>query len=114
MLASQAEWHLQRSTQQAHSSSREFVAIYLTLLVILTTKVHVFEEKNSANVFNISIENTFCCPNFASFPHYSGSIKVRHIASQSPLPCHARDLRPLYTPLARQHYTGLDHEVGLG
>ena len=24
-----------------------------------------------------------------------------------------QDLRPLYTPLARQHNTGLDHEVGL-
>ena len=23
------------------------------------------------------------------------------------------DLRPLHTPLARQHNTGLDHEVGL-
>ena len=34
-------------------------------------------------------------------------------ASQLSLPCDDRDLRPLYTLLARQHNTGLDHEVGI-
>ena len=46
-------------------------------------------------------------------PYSSESVKVRPTASQLPLPCHARVLRPLHTPLARQHNTGLDHEVGL-
>ena len=49
---------------------------------------------------------------FSHWPNSSGSVKVRHPASLLPLPCHAQDLLSLYTQ-ARQHTTGLDHEVEL-
>ena len=81
ILASQSDWHLQMS--MAYFTKNEFVAIYLTLLVILTTKVNIFLNIFCANVFKTAMENILSCQNVVSLPYSSGSVKVHHTASQS-------------------------------
>ena len=60
-------------------------------------QIQIFKGDAYAYVFKTSLENTiFFVIILSHLPHSSGSVKVRHTVSQSSLPCHARDLRPLY------------------
>ena len=63
-----------------------------------------------SNLRNISISNILIC--YEHFPILNRIIDcdVPILCSQWTRTC---DLWPLYPPLARQHNTGLDHEVGL-